>query len=78
MTLQKLKDTLAKELYGQTAKDAQKTGLCINCKQPALPNCYSEAGRKEYRISGLCEKCFDKITDFPESEDYLDEEEPAF
>jgi hypothetical protein len=34
-------------------------GICIDCGQPALPNCYSEAGREEYMISGLCEKCFD-------------------
>jgi hypothetical protein len=26
-----------------------------------LANCYSEAGRREYHISGLCERCFDAI-----------------
>lgn len=36
-----------------------RDGLCISCGQPALKNCYSEAGRREYSISGLCEKCFD-------------------
>ena len=61
-TLQEFKDNLARELYGQTAEDAKHSGLCIQCKEPALPKCYSEAGRKEYQISGLCEKCFDEIT----------------
>lgn len=36
-----------------------RDGLCIECHQPALPRCYSEAGRREYSISGLCERCFD-------------------
>jgi len=62
MHLQGLKYFLAKEFYGQTVKEAQEFGTCIQCKQLALPNCYSEAGKKEYKISGLCEKCFDEIT----------------
>jgi len=62
MNLQTFKDNLAKELYGETTEEAHKVGLCIQCKQLALPNCYSEAGKREYRISGLCEKCFDEIT----------------
>lgn len=37
-----------------------RDGLCISCHKPALPRCYSEAGRREYSISGLCEKCFDE------------------
>ena len=60
--LQKFKDKLAEGLYGMTAEQAIAKGICIQCKQPALPNCYSEAGVREFRISGLCEECFDKIT----------------
>lgn len=59
-TLQDFKDDLAKELYGMTTEDALKKGLCIQCKEEALPKCYSDAGRREYKISGLCEKCFDE------------------
>ena len=59
--LEHIKDILARTLYGQTVKETLGTNLCIQCKQPALANCYSKVGRKEYRISGLCEKCFDKI-----------------
>jgi len=61
MALQEVKDTIAKDLYGQTTEEAVATGLCIQCKQPAIQNCYSEEGKREYYISGLCEKCFDKI-----------------
>jgi hypothetical protein len=41
------------------AREARETGLCVDCGLPAIPRCYSEAGRREFRISGLCEKCFD-------------------
>lgn len=36
-------------------------GICFNCELPALPRCYSNAGKREFFISGLCEKCFDNL-----------------
>lgn len=51
----------AKELYGITKEEAHEKGICVDCKEPALPKCYSVAGRDEYRISGLCEQCFDAM-----------------
>lgn len=45
----------------KTNEKVDEKTLCINCKKPALNNCYSEDGRKEVAISGLCEKCFDEI-----------------
>ena len=56
-----LKDNLSEQIYGMKRSTGIEKGLCIHCKEPALPKCYSEAGRKEYKISGLCEKCFDSI-----------------
>lgn len=67
--LQDFKDALSKECYGETTKDAQAKDICIQCKEPALPKCHSDAGRKEYQISGLCEVCFDEITKKPDEED---------
>lgn len=64
---QEVADKLAKDLFGQTKGEAIQTGLCIDCKEPALAKCYSEAGRKEYHISGMCEKCFDGM--FGEGDD---------
>jgi len=58
--LKELKSKTRDELF-PGAKQALLQQLCIQCKEPALPKCYSDAGRKEYRISGLCELCFDKI-----------------
>lgn len=62
ITMQDVKDKFAKDLYGTTITEAKKTGLCIQCEEEALPKCYSEAGKKEFFISGLCEPCFDEIT----------------
>jgi hypothetical protein len=62
MNLQEFKDKLSKDLYGITTKETVSLGICIKCKQEALPNCYSQAGIKEFYISGLCERCFDEIT----------------
>lgn len=56
-----LKDLLAVGIFGITIAEAKAQGICIDCQKAALPNCYSSAGRKEYEISGLCEKCFDKL-----------------
>ena len=59
--LDKLKDSLMKEGFEITKPEAHEKGICINCLEIALPKCYSNAGHKEYRITGLCEPCFDKI-----------------
>lgn len=50
--------------------------ICVRCKEEPFGNCNSEAGRREVRISGLCEKCFDEIMDSGEEESEIDEEEP--
>lgn len=60
-TLNTLTNSLSKEVFGISREEALSTGICIQCRQPAIPNCYSNAGRREYAISGLCEKCFDSI-----------------
>lgn len=75
-TLQELKDDMAKKLFGTTLKIAHKHKLCVKCARPALEHCYSDAGRKEYGISGLCEECFDAMfaePDEPTEDDYDDE-----
>jgi len=61
-SLKELQDIMSKETFGISKSEAHSTGICIQCRQPAVPNCYSAAGRREYAISGLCEKCFDEIT----------------
>lgn len=58
MNLQYHKNTLARKLCSMPISDAIQAGICIECKQDALPKCYSLVGKKEYYISGLCEHCF--------------------
>jgi len=60
MSLEKLKDETARKAFGMTKAEAMEKGICIECRNPATENrFYSEAGRKEYQISGMCEICFD-------------------
>ena len=50
-------------------------GICFQCELPAMPRCYSDAGRREFRISGLCEKCFDGLFAEEEPIDYSPDED---
>lgn len=59
--LKKLSDDLSREAFGETIQEANDKGNCISCKEPALPKCYSEAGKREFYISGMCEVCFDAM-----------------
>lgn len=54
------KDALAEAIFGTRTSDAIDAGRCVRCKRP--PTFTTEAGRREYRITGLCEPCFDLIT----------------
>lgn len=61
MTPKEIAASLAADLYGIDYSENMAKGLCIQCKLPAAPRCYSEAGQKEFTISGLCEICFDEL-----------------
>lgn len=64
---------VAKQTFGVTLQDAHAEGICIRCREPALVMAadgtskynpelfYSPAGKKEWHISAMCEKCFDSI-----------------
>lgn len=52
-------DALGREAFGFTRESAHERGVCIVCEKP--PTFTSEAGRREYRISAICEPCFDKM-----------------
>ena len=46
--------------FGEEVK-AIEAGLCPFCRKPVLKNDFkNELSKKEYRISGLCQKCQDK------------------
>jgi hypothetical protein len=40
----------------------QDQRLCIQCRLPQPDqSTWSEAGRREWKISGMCEPCFDRL-----------------
>lgn len=60
------KDVMARNLvksgyFKMLSSEAIRKELCCKCGESALPKCYSEAGKKEYFISALCEECFDRM-----------------
>jgi len=59
--LEELKNNLARKAFGKTRDEAHSNVTCICCGEPALPKCYSDAGKREYHISGMCEECFDNL-----------------
>ena len=61
MNLQEFIHEMQKSVFGEKSSDEREAGRCIECGEDALDNCYSEAGRREVKISGLCELCFDII-----------------
>lgn len=72
-SIEELKKNLAINAFGQTKEEAQQSCVCINCgheifweksRRSTRPgHIYSEAGLREYKISGMCEYCFDKLTE---------------
>ena len=66
MSLQEFKDKTATSAFGMTKSEAHAKGICIDCKEPV--NILellelSPIDAKEYQISGICPKCWDKIFD---------------
>jgi hypothetical protein len=59
--IQNCMEVMSKDIFGTSVSSSASKGLCVDCRQSALERCYSEAGKREYGISGLCEICFDKI-----------------
>lgn len=52
----------------------KKYRLCLRCrKEFTEENVHSDSGWRETQISGLCEDCFDLITNFDDENDEYDE-----
>ena len=57
-----LLDALAKDLdFKHTRNEALERHVCVKCGNNPDSTFYSDAGRKEYAMSALCEPCFDEI-----------------
>jgi hypothetical protein len=68
---QAFKDDVSRMAHGMTKQEALSKGICVDCKLPdALSRCYSDLGRKEYYISGMCERCWDALMSDASEEDF--------
>lgn len=64
--LDKFKNDLALMAHGITKDEAIALHICICCKEP--PDLKTNEESLEYLISGLCNTCFDSITQTEEPE----------
>ena len=46
--------------YGRPTSGALALGICVSCAEDAS-SFHSEIAKREYQISGLCERCQDEI-----------------
>ncbi len=53
-------DDMTNFLYGRSVSDSIRADTCISCKQPAV-EFTDEISRREFAISGLCQKCQDIV-----------------
>ena len=68
-SLDDIKNHLARQAFGETAAEALRLGHCVNCKMPhrltesdkGPGSTWTEAGRREIGLSGICEHCFDNL-----------------
>ena len=51
---------IVKSFFPQAVKDYENK-ICPFCKEKIENNFKDELSRKEYKISGLCQKCQDKM-----------------
>lgn len=76
--LMEARNWLSGKLFGETISGGIAKNICISCKQlitvnigndtHAPGNIYSEEGLSEYRVSGLCETCFDNSCECEDEE----------
>jgi thymidine kinase len=62
---------LSKSLFLYTADEARAQGICVKCKEKIFyspgrsaereGHIYSVPGQNEYRITAMCEYCYDKM-----------------
>ena len=57
---QNMLDSIAKDVFGRTQDEAQDKQICIFCGGDAS-EFKNDISRKEYSISGMCQKCQDEI-----------------
>lgn len=57
--MQTVVDKLAKSLFGRSNSEAQAEQVCVMCGASVVNGFRDSRSEKEYRISGMCQKCQD-------------------
>jgi hypothetical protein len=60
MNMDTFKDDLTLNLFGRSRTLALAGGACVMCGKPA-DNFRDELSRKEFGISGVCQRCQDQV-----------------
>jgi len=53
-------NVVGKQIFGIGRKQAHKLNICVTCKDSVLV-LRDELSYKEYKISGMCQMCQDKV-----------------
>lgn len=60
--LQDFVDDLSEKAFGKSQTEAMKKKECVFCHAEIKPEDFrDELSRKEYAISGICQKCQDEV-----------------
>ena len=55
-------DVVAEKNFGKSKTDAENEKVCVFCHKPIeMKNFRNEISIREYRISGICQKCQDDM-----------------
>jgi len=58
--MQSALDSLSNNLFGRSRTEAIELNICVDCGNPAK-DFRDKLSEREYTISGLCQKCQDKV-----------------
>tara|TARA_Y100000593_G_scaffold90641_1_gene177550 strand:- start:4989 stop:5183 length:195 start_codon:yes stop_codon:yes gene_type:complete len=53
-----LQENFARKIYGRGIKESQEKKVCVICGEEAS-NFRDEVSKKEFSLSGMCQKCQD-------------------
>ncbi len=73
-------DSISEAMFGRKRTTSIEGDICVACGAKAPPESFTdEQSKKEYTISGMCQKCQDETFGEKPDEDDLDrDDEPAF
>ncbi len=60
MNVPEIRENLAFDVFGRSLKRSLVNCVCVCCKQEAV-SFKDELSKREYKISGLCQKCQDGV-----------------